>query len=155
MKHGNTWRKYLKAQGWSLQEWAYGKPSAFCLLLAVQNSFLHFACQTTFLGNSISYSYFLSILYVSASAGKFCLTKFLKWCIMYYTCIINGTAVRLIICGYGGIGRRARLRIWCLRRAGSSPVTRTSFGLLIFSGKLGTLRTVWSVCSSVYWFYYC
>ncbi len=27
--------------------------------------------------------------------------------------------------GYGGIGRRARLRIWCPRRAGSSPVTRT------------------------------
>ena len=29
------------------------------------------------------------------------------------------------ICGYGGIGRRARLRIWCHRRAGSSPVIRT------------------------------
>ena len=29
------------------------------------------------------------------------------------------------ICGYGGIGRRARFRIWCLRRAGSSPVIRT------------------------------
>ena len=28
--------------------------------------------------------------------------------------------------GCGGIGRRARLRIWCLRRAGSSPVTRTN-----------------------------
>ena len=29
-------------------------------------------------------------------------------------------------CGYGGIGRRARFRFWCLRRAGSSPVTRTT-----------------------------
>ena len=28
--------------------------------------------------------------------------------------------------GYGGIGRRARFRFWCPRRAGSSPVTRTS-----------------------------
>ena len=27
--------------------------------------------------------------------------------------------------GYGGIGRRARFRFWCPRRAGSSPVTRT------------------------------
>ncbi len=27
--------------------------------------------------------------------------------------------------GYGGIGRRARFRIWYLRCAGSSPVTRT------------------------------
>ena len=26
--------------------------------------------------------------------------------------------------GYGGIGRRARFRFWCLRRAGSSPVIR-------------------------------
>ena len=26
--------------------------------------------------------------------------------------------------GYGGIGRRARFRIWCPRRAGSSPVIR-------------------------------
>ena len=29
-----------------------------------------------------------------------------------------------LICGYGGIGRRARFRFWCLRRAGSSPVAR-------------------------------
>ena len=29
-----------------------------------------------------------------------------------------------ILCGYGGIGRRARFRFWCLRRAGSSPVIR-------------------------------
>ena len=28
------------------------------------------------------------------------------------------------LCGCGGTGRRARLRIWCLRRAGSSPVIR-------------------------------
>ncbi len=28
--------------------------------------------------------------------------------------------------GYGGIGRRARFRFWCPRRAGSSPVTRTN-----------------------------
>ena len=28
--------------------------------------------------------------------------------------------------GYGGIGRRARFRIWYLRCAGSSPVTRTN-----------------------------
>ena len=28
------------------------------------------------------------------------------------------------ISGYGGIGRRARFRFWCLRRAGSSPVVR-------------------------------
>ena len=30
------------------------------------------------------------------------------------------------ICGRGGIGRRARLRIWCLRRGGSRPLARTS-----------------------------
>ena len=46
------------------------------------------------------------------------------------------------ICGYGGIGRRARFRIWCLRRAGSSPVIRTDqisrtfengvFGIFLF-----------------------
>ena len=30
-----------------------------------------------------------------------------------------------ILCGCGGIGRRARFRFWCLRRAGSSPVIRT------------------------------
>ena len=38
--------------------------------------------------------------------------------------------------GYGGIGRRARFRFWCPRRAGSSPVTRTSkkrCGILICS----------------------
>ena len=29
-------------------------------------------------------------------------------------------------CGRGGIGRRARLRIWCFPRAGSSPVARTN-----------------------------
>ena len=29
-----------------------------------------------------------------------------------------------MLCGYGGIGRRARFRFWCLRRAGSSPVIR-------------------------------
>ena len=51
--------------------------------------------------------------------------------------------------GYGGIGRRARFRFWCPRRAGSSPVTRTSkknaveslhsvFLLLIFT---------WTACS--------
>ena len=32
-----------------------------------------------------------------------------------------------MICGRGGIGRRARLRIWYLRCAGSSPVARTIF----------------------------
>lgn len=31
---------------------------------------------------------------------------------------------RKTICGYGGIGRRARFRFWCPRRAGSSPVAR-------------------------------
>ena len=31
-----------------------------------------------------------------------------------------------LTCGYGGIGRRARCRFWCPRRAGSSPVTLTS-----------------------------
>ena len=50
--------------------------------------------------------------------------------------------------GYGGIGRRARFRFWCPRRAGSSPVTRTSkkrcgispqrFSLPIFT---------WTACS--------
>jgi hypothetical protein len=30
-------------------------------------------------------------------------------------------------CGCGGTGRRARLRIWCLRRAGSIPVSRTNY----------------------------
>ena len=33
--------------------------------------------------------------------------------------------IKVEICGCGGIGRRARLRIWCPRRAGSSPVIRT------------------------------
>ena len=33
------------------------------------------------------------------------------------------------LCGYGGIGRRARFRIWCLRRAGSSPVIRIELAL--------------------------
>ena len=32
--------------------------------------------------------------------------------------------------GYGGIGRRARFRFWCPRRAGSSPVTRTMTNVL-------------------------
>lgn len=30
------------------------------------------------------------------------------------------------LCGYGGIGRRAGFRFQCLRRAGSSPVIRTT-----------------------------
>ena len=30
-----------------------------------------------------------------------------------------------VLCGHGGIGRRARFRFWCLRRAGSSPVIRS------------------------------
>ena len=30
-----------------------------------------------------------------------------------------------MICGYGGIGRRAGFRVQCQRRAGSSPVIRT------------------------------
>ena len=29
-----------------------------------------------------------------------------------------------LLCGYGGIGRRAGFRVQCLRRAGSSPVIR-------------------------------
>ena len=54
--------------------------------------------QFTGTGNLIlSEISFSNTNYVSASAGKFCLTKFLKWCIIYYTCIINGTAVRLMI----------------------------------------------------------
>ena len=35
----------------------------------------------------------------------------------------------LLICGRGGIGRRARLRIWYLRCGGSSPFARTIKGL--------------------------
>ena len=30
-----------------------------------------------------------------------------------------------LLCGYGGIGRRAGFRVQCPRRAGSSPVIRT------------------------------
>ena len=30
-----------------------------------------------------------------------------------------------LLCGYGGIGRRAGFRVQCPRRAGSSPVSRT------------------------------
>ena len=30
-----------------------------------------------------------------------------------------------LVRGHGGIGRRARFRFWCPRRAGSSPVART------------------------------
>ena len=41
---------------------------------------------------------------------------------------LKGKDVRLVdlktICGCGGIGRRARLRIWCLVREGSSPSIR-------------------------------
>ena len=37
--------------------------------------------------------------------------------------------VAFCICGCGGTGRRARLRIWCLRRGGSSPFSRTSVTL--------------------------
>ena len=33
--------------------------------------------------------------------------------------------------GYGGIGRRARFRFWCLRRAGSSPVIRSLMRVLV------------------------
>ena len=33
----------------------------------------------------------------------------------------------MILQGHGGIGRRARFRFWCLRRAGSSPVARTQW----------------------------
>ena len=33
--------------------------------------------------------------------------------------------ISYVLCGCGGTGRRARLRIWCPRRAGSIPVTRT------------------------------
>lgn len=33
--------------------------------------------------------------------------------------------LNILRCGYGGIGRRARLRIWCHRRGGSSPFSRT------------------------------
>ena len=51
-------------------------------------------------------------MYVSAI-----MYKFDKQSIIQYNKILN--------CGYGGIGRRARLRIWCLRRAGSTPVIRT------------------------------
>ena len=33
---------------------------------------------------------------------------------------------RIIVCGRGGIGRRARLKIWFLKRSvGSSPTART------------------------------
>ena len=32
-------------------------------------------------------------------------------------------------CGYGGTGRRARLRIWCRKAWGSSPFTRTTHQL--------------------------
>ena len=43
--------------------------------------------------------------------------------------------------GYGGIGRRARFRIWYLRCAGSSPVTRTT-------GSAGS--QVSGVCAAVF-----
>ena len=36
------------------------------------------------------------------------------------------TTILYVICGCGGIGRRARFRFWCLRRAGSSPVIRSA-----------------------------
>ena len=40
-------------------------------------------------------------------------------------CGAQTAALRRFIRGYGGIGRRARFRILCPGRAGSSPVTRT------------------------------
>ncbi len=33
-----------------------------------------------------------------------------------------------VLCGYGGTGRRDRLRIYCQRRGGSSPLSRTIDG---------------------------
>ncbi len=45
--------------------------------------------------------------------------------------------------GYGGIGRRARFRFWCLRRAGSSPVIRrneNSRKFTGFSNKISSFR---------------
>ena len=36
----------------------------------------------------------------------------------------SNPATRIFLCGYGGIGRRARFRFWWKYRAGSSPVTR-------------------------------
>ena len=35
--------------------------------------------------------------------------------------------ITIFLSGCGGIGRRTRLRIWRLRRAGSTPVIRTTF----------------------------
>ena len=37
-----------------------------------------------------------------------------------------------VLCGYGGTGRRDRLRIYCQRRGGSSPLSRTIQEVIIF-----------------------
>ena len=46
--------------------------------------------------------------------------------------LTNRTKKRILIllCGYGGIGRRAGFRVQCPRRAGSSPVSRTMTNVL-------------------------
>ena len=44
--------------------------------------------------------------------------------------IIGNVPSEQEICESGGIGRRARLRGVCLRRTGSSPVSRTRRGFL-------------------------
>ena len=53
------------------------------------------------------------------------------------------------ICGRGGIGRRARFRIWYLRCAGSSPVARTMLnvhnGLDCYEHSFFILSKVWGV----------
>ena len=54
------------------------------------------------------------------------------------------------ISGYGGIGRRARFRFWCLRRAGSSPVIRSFMAaeplkMTDFPGPFSFLRREWLI----------
>ena len=49
-------------------------------------------------------------------------------------------------CGCGGIGRRARFRFWCPRRAGSSPVTRIFLENKVFLKKsFGEIRGIFYV----------
>ena len=56
------------------------------------------------------------------------------------------------ISGYGGIGRRARFRFWCLRRAGSSPVNRTRMSILKPALKKNSgLSSFYRVSSSILW----
>ena len=46
------------------------------------------------------------------------------------------------VCEYGGIGRPRRLKISRVKRIGSTPITRTKFGLKVFTDAHSTVTAV-------------